>query len=34
VEIGLVEVALSSGDAKSKEPLAVGETFLSVGEDA
>jgi hypothetical protein len=34
VEIGLVEAATSSGDAKSKEPLAIDEAFLSVGEDA
>jgi hypothetical protein len=40
-EISLAEVAQSSGDAKSngsgdaksKEPLAVGEHFLSVGEE-
>jgi hypothetical protein len=34
MEIDLVEVAPSSGNAKSKESLAVGEPFLFVGEEA
>jgi len=32
--IGLEGASRNSGDAKTKEPLAVGEFFLTVGEEA